>query len=61
MSNKKGQPFPFVIIAIVLGWTIFKQFDFENLKFEKPALAVVYILTFIMSVYFLIKNAKEQK
>nr|WP_294876547.1 hypothetical protein [uncultured Pedobacter sp.] len=61
MSNKKGQPFPFVIIAIVLGWTIFKQFDFENLKFEKPALAVVYILTFIMSVYFLVKNAKKEE
>ena len=61
MSNKKGQPFPFVIIAIVLGWTIFKQFDFENLKFEKPALAVVYILTFIMSVYFLDKTAKKEE
>lgn len=60
MSNKKGQPFPFVIIAIVLGWTIFKQFDFENLKFEKPALAVIYILTFLMSVYFLVKNVKEK-
>lgn len=60
MSNKKGQSFPFLIIAIVLGWTIFKQFDFENLKFEKPALAIVYILTFLMSVYFLVKNLKEK-
>lgn len=59
MSSKKGQSFPFVIIATVLGWTIFKQFDFENLKFEKPALAIVYILTFLMSVYFLIKNLKD--
>lgn len=60
MENKKGQAFPFVIIAIVLGWTIFKQFDFENLQFEKPALAIVYILTFLMSVYFLVKNVKEK-
>jgi len=60
MSNKKVQTFPFAIIAIVLGWTIFKQFDFENLKFEKPALAIIYILTFIMSVYFLVKNLKEK-
>jgi hypothetical protein len=60
MSNKKGQPFPFLIIAIILGWTIFKQFDFENLKFEKPALAIIYILTFLMSVYFLVKNVKEK-
>ena len=61
MSNKKGVSFLFLIIAIILGWTIFKQFDFENLKFEKPALAVVYIITFIMSVYFLVKNVKKEE
>lgn len=60
MNNKKTQAFPFGIIAIVLGWTIFKQFDLENLKFEKPALAIVYILTFLMSVYFLVKNIREK-
>jgi membrane protein DedA with SNARE-associated domain len=58
VSSKKGQALPFAIIAVVLGWTLFKQFDFENLKFEKPALAIVYGLTFIMSVYFLVKNMK---
>lgn len=61
MSNKKGLRFLFLIIAIILGWTIFKQFDFENLKFEKPALAVVYVLTFIMSVYFLVNSFKEKE
>lgn len=60
MNNKSAQVFPFGIIAVVLGWTIYKQFDFENLKFENPALAVVYILTFAMSVYFLVKNAKQK-
>ncbi|ETZ21974.1 hypothetical protein [Pedobacter sp. V48] len=61
MSNKKGISFLFLIIAIILGWTIFKQFDFKNLKFEKPALAVVYLITFIMSVYFLVKNVKKEE
>jgi len=61
MSIKKGQSFLFLIIAIILGWTIFKQFDFENLKFEKPALATVYIVTFVMSVYFLVKNVKREE
>jgi len=61
MSNKKGQSFLFGIIAIILGWTVFKQFDFENLKFEKPALAVIYILTFLMSVFFLVKNVREKQ
>lgn len=58
MSNKKELSIPLIIIAVVLGWTIFKQFDFENLKFEKPAMAVVYILTFLMTLYFIFKNKK---
>ena len=41
MGNKKSLNFFFVIIAIILGRALFKQFDFENLKFEKPALAIV--------------------
>ncbi|MBK8080310.1 MAG: hypothetical protein IPK25_08540 [Saprospiraceae bacterium] len=59
MSLKKEYSFPLIIIAIVLGWTIFKQFDFENVKFEKPAMAVVYILTFLMTLYFIFKKEKE--
>lgn len=59
MNNKKGISFPLLIIAIVLGWTIIKQFDFENLKFEKPAMAVIYILTFVMTVYMIFKNNNQ--
>ena len=59
--NKKGQPFPLIIIAIVLGWTIFKQFDFENLKFEKPAIAIIYFLTLIMTLYFIFKKDKKEE
>ena len=61
MSNKKGLAFPLLIIAIVLGWTIFKQFDFKNFKFENPALGIVYLITFLISVYLIVKNLKEKK
>jgi hypothetical protein len=60
MSTKKIQPFPLIIIAIVLGWTIFKQFDFEQFTFEQPAMAIVYILTFLMTMYFIIKKDPEK-
>ncbi len=60
MSEKKGFSFPLLIIAIILGWSIFKQFDFENLKFEKTALSIVYILTFLMCVYVLIRNFRKK-
>ncbi|MFA6277633.1 MAG: hypothetical protein WC622_12830 [Pedobacter sp.] len=61
MSTKKGLSFPLIIIAIVLGVTIFKQFDFKSFKFESPAMAVIYILTFVMTVYFIFKNTKEEQ
>jgi membrane protein DedA with SNARE-associated domain len=60
MEKRKALLFTFSIIAIILGWTLFKQFDFENLKFEKTGLAIVYIITFVCSIYVLVKNAKKQ-
>ncbi|UIR54938.1 hypothetical protein LZQ00_11675 [Sphingobacterium sp. SRCM116780] len=60
MEKKKALSFTFIIIAIILGVTLFKQFDFENLKFEKTGLAIVYGIAFIFSIYFLIRNAKNK-
>lgn len=58
MEKKSALRFTFSVVAIILGVTLFKQFDFENLKFEKPGLAIVYIIGFILSIYFLIKGSK---
>ncbi|SDD74439.1 hypothetical protein SAMN05216464_102439 [Mucilaginibacter pineti] len=60
MERNKTPSFTLSIIAIILGVTLFKQFDFENLKFEKPWLAIVYIIVFVTSIYFLIKNFKNK-
>ncbi|MCV2486413.1 hypothetical protein OD917_15875 [Flavobacterium sp. SH_e] len=61
MENK-NQPITFVfwVVAIILGVTLFKQFDFKNLKFENPAMAVIYIVVFVFSVYYIIRNSKKQ-
>jgi predicted ferric reductase len=61
MKNKNEYSFPLLIITVVLGWTIYKQFDFQNLKFEKPAMAVVYILTFLLTVYLILKKGKQKE
>jgi len=58
MENKKSPNFFLIIIAIILGQALFKQFDFENLEFEKPYLAVVYIIVFGFSIYLLLKKTK---
>lgn len=60
MENKKSLNFFFVIIAAILGWTLFKQFDFKTLKFEHTGLAIVYMITFAFAIYFLVKNYKKQ-
>lgn len=60
MKNRKALLFVFGIIAIILGWTLFKQFDFENLKFKHTGLAIIYLVTFLFSIYFLIRNYKNR-
>lgn len=60
MENKKASSFIFGIIAIIIGVRLYKEFDFENLKFEKPALAIVYSIVFIFSIYIIVKNLKNK-
>ena len=59
MEKKKAITFIFSIVAIILGVTLFKQFDFKNFRFEKTGLAIVYLIAFIISIYILIKNSKK--
>lgn len=57
MENKNNAPvFTLSIVAIILGVVLYKQFNFETLTFEKPALAIVYIIVFVFSIFILIKN-----
>jgi predicted ferric reductase len=60
MENNKVLSFAFTIVAIILGVTIFKQFDFENLRFKKTGIAIVYIIGFAVSIYLLTRNIKNQ-
>lgn len=60
MENKKLVNFFFVMIALILGWTLYKQFDFENLRFENTGLAIIYMVVFVMSIYFLIKDFRKR-
>lgn len=59
MENKKASSFVFWIIAIILGVTLYKDFDFQNFRFEKPALAAIYIIVFVAAVFLIIKNFRK--
>ncbi len=59
MENKEVRLFFFLIIIIVIGVALFKLFNFETLTFAKPALAIVYGITFLLSIYFLVRNLRQ--
>lgn len=56
MKKGKGEIFMFSIVAAILGWTLYKKFNFETNTFEKPALAILYGIVFLLSIFFIIKN-----
>lgn len=56
METKKGINLFFALIAFTLGLTLFKHFDFENFKFEDPALDILYLIVFVISIYLIIKD-----
>ncbi len=60
MENQKISSFVLKVVAIILGVTLFKQFDFQTLQFEKPALAIVYIIIFAFAIYSIVQNAKKK-
>ena len=60
MEKKQALTFTMSIVAIILGVTLFKKFDFETLKFEKTGLAIVYLIGFVIAIYVLIKNARTK-
>ncbi len=59
MGNNKAPVFTLTIVSIIVGVSLFKLIDFATFKVEKPALAVIYLVTFVGSVYVLIKNRKR--
>ena len=60
MENNKAPVFTLTIVAIIVGIALFKQVDFKNFKVENVGLSIIYLITFIGSVYVLIKSRRNQ-
>lgn len=61
MENKKVISPVLIIIAIILGSVLFKQFDYQNLKFEKPGLAIIYFIVFCFCIIVIVKNLRKKQ
>lgn len=60
MDSKKGINIFFAIIAIITGSKLYKHFDFQNFKFEKPAIDTIYLIASVASIIFIIKDYIKQ-
>jgi len=56
MENNKAPLFTMSIVAIIVGAALYKQIDFKTMTVEKPALAILYTVTFLFAVFVLVRN-----
>jgi hypothetical protein len=56
MKKNDAPVFMLTIVAIIVGVALYKLIDFKNLSVEKPVLASIYLITFLFSLFVIIKN-----
>ena len=56
-SEKKGFPIILAILAIIIGAALYKEFDFETLRFKKIGLGIVYLITFVGLVVMIVRGS----
>ena len=59
MKDKIGFNFFFAILAFTLGLALLQEFDFQTFTFKKTALGILYLVTFIFCIIFMLKKKKS--
>jgi len=60
MDDKKKVNFIFVVVAFILGLTLLRHFDFKTISFKMPALDIIFLIAFIVTIYLLINDFKKR-
>ena len=60
MEKKNPMTFTMGVVAIIVGVALYRQIDFKTMTVEKPALAVLYEVTFAGAVFVLMKHYCEK-
>lgn len=60
MGNKKGEIFFFALIALIVGSAFWKQIDFKTMTVAKIGPSILYLVTFLLCTFFLIKNPRHR-
>lgn len=59
MENNKAPIFTMSIVAIIVGAALYRQIDFKTMTVEKPALSILYAVTFLFAVAVLVRNYRK--
>ena len=51
--------FILIIIAVILGVSLYRHFDFQTLQFEKPKLDILYAIVFTAAVFLLMRDVRK--
>lgn len=60
MKNKIGFNLIFALISFPIGLALFKEFDFETYSFKNLGLGVIYLITFIGTVFMTFKKKESR-
>lgn len=58
-EKKKSLNLPMLIITVIIGGGLLDQFNADELRFEKPALAIVYMVGLAIAVYVLVSGFRK--
>lgn len=56
MKSKIGFNLLFALLAFPIGLALLREFDFNTFTFRKTALGILYLITFIVCIYFMLKK-----
>ena len=60
MKNKIGFNIIFALTAFSIGLAMINNFDFDTFKFKKTALGFLYLITFIVAIFLMLKKRKKR-
>lgn len=61
MKKLLAASFPMQVITLIIGISLFREFDFETLRFRHLPLALVYMFGFGLSLFLILRGKKEEK
>jgi hypothetical protein len=56
MQKKSSLNIIFLIITLIVGAGLWREFDTATMKFKNTGLAIIYGITFLFSLYLLLKG-----